>query len=776
MARRQLAYQSFLRSHAHWQSLARRAGLTACVWLGRKATRYIYTRFHSQFISAPPDSHPLHCIRTCTLSVWRHAAKWRIFHIWAFEITKSPYFNTASSYIMDLAETEDSRTTGPSMQIISRKPTGRDYCDCCGLGPSPSRFINPPNVKIEMMEYKDSAKRGCRACANIVDFLGAACAHIVDLFGAGEGQTIHLSFSPTGRFGTRPYIASYTTNYYGPKVEFFIVDHMSTDNAQKSSEKLCRHLDHPIIEILSKPSGDTSSAKAFSTLKQWLYLCETEHTICNSWRGKSLPHRVLEIQSLQPLCVRLVENCSRPERYACLSYRWGPQTKLTSLNTGNLDEYKAGIPEYKLYPLVKDAITAAHRLDLRYIWIDSYCIIQDDQRDWEIQAANMASIYEHAFLTLSATSSEDGCKMFSTATPEVIGKQVTTVGGEPVFIREVLGQPRGAMLSRAWVFQERLLSTRLVHFTGPEIFWECREKGWCECGSCTFLQKSSWKRGWIEFPKLLQNVEWEHIVNEYEGMELTFEKDRLPALAGVARRYGEWNRKTYVAGHWKEDIPGALMWSKTPYPRGRPLRQAAPTWSWASLPRRSIWHDPHPEVFATSVRLLGYNRGSPGADIYTSTESTDIIIEGPVVKISLYKRKKLESDGKDPDLIGQTENAFLPMKADFYMDPEDPTEYQAVSDRTSCLLLLFFDESNTDSYSLFGMLLQQKTHTDGERVVFERIGHFRTDDLLRSRLDESGEIADYCEGSLPSRESRAFPRVTLAWLLQRAEKRQITLV
>lgn len=665
---------------------------------------------------------------------------------------------------MDLAETEDSRTTGPSMQIISRKPTGRDYCDCCGLGPSPSRFINLANVKIEMTEYKDSAKRGCRACANIVDF-----------FGAGEEQTIHLFVSPTGRFDMRPYIESHTTNFCGPNVEFFIVDHMSTDNAQKSSEKLCRRLDHPIIEILSKTSEDTSSAKAFSTLKQWLYLCETEHTLCNSWRGRSLPHRVLEIQSLQPLCVRLVENCSRSERYACLSYRWGPQTKLTSLNTGNLDEYKAGIPEYKLYPLVKDAITAAHRLDLRYIWIDSYCIIQDDQRDWEIQAADMASIYEHAFLTLSATSSEDGRRMFSTATPEAIGKQVTTVGGEPVFIREVLYQPSGVMLGRAWVFQERLLSTRVVHFTESEIFWECREKGWCECGSCAFLENSSWLGGQIKFPKLLEKLQWEHIVKEYERMELTFEKDRLPALAGVARRYGEWNGKTYVAGLWKEDFPRALMWSKDPYSENRPLRQAAPTWSWASLPRGSMWHDPEPEVFATSVRLLGYNRGSPGADIYTSTESADITIEGPVLDVMLYKRKPLDKY-RDSDLIGQTENAFLLMRADFHMDPVDPTEYQAVSDRTPCLLLLFFDESNTDSSSLFGILLQQKIHTGGEKVAFERIGHFRTSDFLASRLDESGEIADYCKGNLPSLENKACSPVTLAWLLQRAERRQITLV
>lgn len=665
---------------------------------------------------------------------------------------------------MDLAESEDSRTTGPSTQFISRKPTGTDYCGCCGLGPSPVRFIKLTGVEIEMTEYKDSAKRGCRACANIVDF-----------FGTGEEQTTHLFVRPTRRFDTRPYIESCTATLSSTS-EFLIVDQTSTHNAQKSSEKLCRRLDHPIIEILSKPSGDTSSAKAFSTLKKWLSVCETEHTICNSWRGRSLPHRVLEIQSLQPLCVRLVQNCSRPEKYACLSYRWGPQTKLTSLNTGNLDEYKAGVPENKLYPLVIDAITAAYRLDLRYIWIDSYCIIQDDQRDWEIEAADMASIYEHAFLTLCATSSEDGRSMFSTTTKEALGKQVTTVGGEPVFIREKLSQPSGAMLRRAWVFQERLLSTRIIHFTGREIFWECLENGWCECGSCTFLENKIWPGGRIKFPKSLENLKWEHIVQEYEGMELTFAKDRLPALAGVARRYGEWNRKTYVAGLWKEDIPRALMWSKATFRRERPLRQAAPTWSWASLPRGTLWDRPYPDVFATSVRLLGYNRGSPGADIYTSTESTDIVIEGPVVKISLYKRKQLENDWRDPDLIGQTENAFLPMKSDFEMDPEDPTEYQAVSDCNSCLLLLFFDESNIDSTPLFGILLQQKAHTGGEKVAFERIGHFRPCDFLASRLDESGEIGDYCKGNLPSLENKACSPVTLAWLLQRAERRQITLV
>ncbi|KAB2571067.1 hypothetical protein DBV05_g10263 [Lasiodiplodia theobromae] len=50
----------------------------------------------------------------------------------------------------------------------------------------------------------------------------------------------------------------------------------------------------------------------------------------------------------------------------------------------------------------------AARLDqVRYIWIDSLCIIQGDKQDWFEQSRQMADIYGNAFLNIAATAATD---------------------------------------------------------------------------------------------------------------------------------------------------------------------------------------------------------------------------------------------------------------------------------------------------------------------------------------------------------------------------------
>jgi hypothetical protein len=56
----------------------------------------------------------------------------------------------------------------------------------------------------------------------------------------------------------------------------------------------------------------------------------------------------------------------------------------------------------------RDAITVARRLEVRYLWIDCVCIIQDDKRDWQKQAAKMCDVYSQSSLTLAAAYSP-GC-------------------------------------------------------------------------------------------------------------------------------------------------------------------------------------------------------------------------------------------------------------------------------------------------------------------------------------------------------------------------------
>jgi hypothetical protein len=49
---------------------------------------------------------------------------------------------------------------------------------------------------------------------------------------------------------------------------------------------------------------------------------------------------------------------------------------------------------------------------VRWLWIDSLCIIQDSREDWQREAPMMCDVYQNAFLNISADHAVDargGC-------------------------------------------------------------------------------------------------------------------------------------------------------------------------------------------------------------------------------------------------------------------------------------------------------------------------------------------------------------------------------
>jgi hypothetical protein len=151
----------------------------------------------------------------------------------------------------------------------------------------------------------------------------------------------------------------------------------------------------------------------------------------------------------------------------------------------------------------QDAVTVAHMLSVQDLWIDSFCIVQDCAAHWDRESAQMASVYENAFLVISASHASDsfrGCfserlSSMITSTPcyQILAPENIPV---PIYLRTINRlnnnyDPNNAfdaqpnydlpLLNRSWAFQERLLGTHTVHFTGSELVCECREKTFCEC-------------------------------------------------------------------------------------------------------------------------------------------------------------------------------------------------------------------------------------------------------------------------------------------------------
>lgn len=154
-------------------------------------------------------------------------------------------------------------------------------------------------------------------------------------------------------------------------------------------------------------------------MKTWLADCVANHSNCSRQSTTFLPSRLLDVNPLGTEgVVKLVSSLSLKSKdipkYVTLSHCWGPVAKRTiKTKRDNLESHMDAIPLSILPNTFRDAVDVTRQLGIQYIWIDSLCIVQNDQNDWAKEAALMADIYENAFCTLSALSSKDstyGCR------------------------------------------------------------------------------------------------------------------------------------------------------------------------------------------------------------------------------------------------------------------------------------------------------------------------------------------------------------------------------
>lgn len=94
--------------------------------------------------------------------------------------------------------------------------------------------------------------------------------------------------------------------------------------------------------------------------------------------------------------------------WVALSHCWGKMENHPVRTTRQtLAQHLEHIPISSLPKTFQDAIVATRALGVRFLWIDSLCIVQDDENDWWRESQMMGTIYEHAVLTLAASAAPD---------------------------------------------------------------------------------------------------------------------------------------------------------------------------------------------------------------------------------------------------------------------------------------------------------------------------------------------------------------------------------
>lgn len=335
----------------------------------------------------------------------------------------------------------------------------------------------------------------------------------------------------------------------------------------------------------------------------------------------SLPTRVIDVGvDLEAPQVRVFETKGLQGTWVALSHCWGHVARFVT-EISNLHERTQGIVLSDLPKTFLDAIKVTRKLGYRYLWIDSLCILQDSHQDWVDESSRMQDYYSKAILTIASDlatgdheSFLDNARPQSTSATIPFNTKVTATSLNHVYISKDVKTPGidpdvTPLSVRGWTLQEDILSPRTLHYTTTELIFSCQQSRFVETdvtpqGYNDVDQMRSIKRFFLRpksgltDPLLLKYPayeayyqpisRWYRLFENYCSRLLTFEADRLAAIAGLAKEIQRQTDFEYKAGLWAEDIHTGLLWAVNG--RGeRPETYRAPSWSWASLDIRFYW-------------------------------------------------------------------------------------------------------------------------------------------------------------------------------------------
>ncbi|KAI1408131.1 HET-domain-containing protein [Hypoxylon sp. FL1857] len=516
----------------------------------------------------------------------------------------------------------------------------RDFFDteafeqCCTL-PTDSTDHAVVEAESTIDEIRTAAQLGCTWCSYINEFIQSS---------QGGETKVTVRLGPS-------WIKSCTPE--GHNVYYLSISCYSPTGRWERGWSLFLHAftraeDKAAGYVTARPlRTDVGSEAADFQMGTWLGECEG-HSCCSSSHAEALlPARVIEVDPPWQEEPRLLESRGLQGKYATLSYCWGA-VPFQTLSNSNYAQFINRLDMNMLPPTIRDAITVARSLSIPYIWIDALCIIQDSESDKMSEISRMKDIYASSAITIVAASSKSVSEgfLYDRHHSEI----VYTV---PFRIREglfgtmsineldaaVYDERFEPLAKRAWTMQEQILAQRTITFTTHTMLWNCRA-GTRNFGDSLYFphdldsgyNDNNEKYGLNLSSLLIPEKEarshkdkalscWLRLVTAYSLRRVTFEYDKLNAIAGIASlsSFVSSLGPGYFAGMWKYKLARQLTWYTSDWHRTlcegekftfyRPATYRAPSWSWASLEGGVIHFDfsfdeedePEPEIICEIV-------------------------------------------------------------------------------------------------------------------------------------------------------------------------------
>ncbi|TVY68919.1 hypothetical protein LSUE1_G007793 [Lachnellula suecica] len=527
-------------------------------------------------------------------------------------------------------------------------------------------------------------------------------------------------------------------------------------------------------------SGDSSASRQFrglrasdplslnnqATIKSWMNECRETHKYCKRQTTQSLPSRLIEVEPQNP---KLVPTKGKTGVYATLSYCWGlsPENPFELMYTTTLSTLSArmgGMLMNEMPRTLQDAVLATRALGLKYLWVDALCIIQDSKPDVEHEIKNMASVYGNCELVICATSavsSKDGfLRPRPALRPLVLMSFMPSEGGDAGtygFYDPKTFPKRnnwGVIESsgwnkRAWTFQERVISPRVLHFSSDMVYMECRTSDFSELG-CTprerviggyFLGANFRYLGISEYfssvtPRDAAKAHaiyavYYQVASEYSKRQLSFEADREAAFSAVVEQFTHiLPRSESMYGLWMDDLWRGLVWNVNCRRGDNPVTASQdtkpvsswPSWSWYSCRDVVSWSDsikPWNPQSTQNLRLPGKNSPSliSTSEEFPSKLNLSAVLRTVEIKIGPGENMEIAVDGE------RWGGANLDAKLDI---ADDDARSNEISMRTIHILQLrdksqIYDEAGAITMSSVAGLILEPADSPGS---YRRIGTF----------------------------------------------------
>ncbi|KAK4457026.1 heterokaryon incompatibility protein-domain-containing protein [Cladorrhinum samala] len=369
-------------------------------------------------------------------------------------------------------------------------------------------------------------------------------------------------------------------------------------------------------------------------ISKWIKSCNDNHKECRPPLSSTAAFQDI-FPGLEVLrLIDVEENCLVERQahvaYLALSYVWGSVAnfRLTRINRSELMRPGTVAKFWNRFPYsIRDAIDLTRKLGVRYLWVDSICLIQNDSDDLKRGVNVMDQIYENAWLTVIAAHGHD-------ANAGLPGLQPGTRQTKPSPQSEVrpgitLGQISSSSYlleqtiyqTRAWTFQEHTLSRRVLYFFPDQVIFTCCEN---ECREiCNDDTRDQWASGRpMRSPLLASTLASWHtparfysrILTQYTAKSLTNSGDILWAFEGIMRRFSQMMGYRMMQG-----VPiGSLDFFIVFFGFGNRIRRPGfPSYSWAGwLGTKAIAYRDETKLniwLIDRTWIIWYQRGPDGA-------------------------------------------------------------------------------------------------------------------------------------------------------------------